>query len=154
MIPKKDIHRTIEKVITYNASQENRLKAEITEYVVTESIEEQFEKLLSRMQTAMEAGGENEVGVWVFRFFMDPGKALSQNTSALRLTIEFRSMETPFIKHLQDRLHKAQTKALLSTVSKRFPAAVVLLDLASEMLCRCHHGKMSPLFFFIKYCSL
>ena len=45
--PSKDIYRTIEKVITYSASQEERLKAEITEYIVTESIEEQFERLLS-----------------------------------------------------------------------------------------------------------
>ena len=36
--PAKDIYRTIEKVITYSASQEARLKAEITEYIVTDSI--------------------------------------------------------------------------------------------------------------------
>ena len=40
--PSKDIYRTIEKVITYGTTQENRLKAEISEYVVTDSIEEQF----------------------------------------------------------------------------------------------------------------
>lgn len=39
-----------------------------------------------------------------------------------------------FLKHLQDRMQKAQTKALLSTVATRFPMAVVMLDLASEML--------------------
>ncbi|GAA4650342.1 hypothetical protein GCM10023116_26250 [Kistimonas scapharcae] len=38
----KDIYRAIEKVITYGVSQEERLKAEISEYVVTENIEEQF----------------------------------------------------------------------------------------------------------------
>ncbi|MCA1795778.1 MAG: hypothetical protein LC660_18260 [Desulfobacteraceae bacterium] len=65
----KNIYRTIEKVITYGVSQENRLKSEISEYVVTESIEEQFEKLLRKMQAAMEAGGENEVGVWVSGFY-------------------------------------------------------------------------------------
>ena len=48
--PSKDIYRTIEKVITYNTAQEKRLKAEITEYIVTDSIEDQFEKLLSKMQ--------------------------------------------------------------------------------------------------------
>ena len=36
----RNIHRTIEKVITYDASQEHRLRAEISEYVVTDSIEE------------------------------------------------------------------------------------------------------------------
>jgi len=64
----KDIYRSIEKVITYGASQEARLKAEISEYVVTESIEDQFEKLLGKMQHAMDVGGENEVGVWVSGF--------------------------------------------------------------------------------------
>ncbi len=131
--PSKDIYRTIEKVITYNASQEARLKAEITEYVVTESIEEQFEKLLSKMQAAMELGGENEVGVWVSGFY---GSGKSSFTKYLGLALD-ESVYVDgvrFLKHLQDRLTKPQTKALVSTVASRYPAAVVLLDLASEML--------------------
>ncbi len=131
--PSKDIHRNIEKVITYGVSQESRLKAEISEYVVTESIEEQFRKLLDRMQLAMESGGENEVGVWVSGFY---GSGKSSFTKYFGLAFDDqRTIDgTPFIKHLQDRMHKPQTKALLSTVVQRFPAAVVMLDLASEML--------------------
>jgi hypothetical protein len=131
--PTKDIYRNIEKVITYGASQEGRLKAEISEYVVTESIEEQFRKLLDRMQQAMESGGENEIGVWVSGFY---GSGKSSFTKYLGLAFDDQcTIEgTPFIKYLQDRLQKPQTKALLSTVTQRFPAAVVMLDLASEML--------------------
>lgn len=129
----KDIYRTIEKVITYGASQESRLKAEISEYVVTESIEEQFRMLLDRMQLAMESGGENEIGVWVSGFY---GSGKSSFTKYLGLAFDDqRTIDgNPFIKYLQDRLHKPQTKALLNTVAQRFPAAVVMLDLASEML--------------------
>ncbi len=131
--PSKDIYRTIEKVITYGAAQEQRLKAEISEYVVTDSIEEQTEKLLGKMQAAMEAGGQNEVGVWVSGFY---GSGKSSFTKYLGLSFDDRVTidGQPFLKHLQDRLHKPQTKALLSTVSKRFPAAVLLLDLASEQV--------------------
>ncbi len=39
-----------------------------------------------------------------------------------------------FLRHLQDRLNTPQTRALLSTMAARYPAAVVFLDLASEML--------------------
>ena len=67
--PKKNIYRTIEKVIMYGAAQETRLRAEIGEYIVTENIEEQFEKLLDKMQLALEQGGQNEVGVWVSGFY-------------------------------------------------------------------------------------
>ncbi|WP_164085510.1 hypothetical protein, partial [Stenotrophomonas maltophilia] len=55
---------------------------------------------------------------------------------------------TPFIKYLQDRLHKPQTKALLSTVAQRFPAAVVMLDLASEMLAGATMEDVSTVLYF------
>lgn len=131
--PNKDIYRTIEKVITYGATQQERLKAEISEYVVTDGIEEQFLKLLDRMQLAMEMGGEHEIGVWASGFY---GSGKSSFTKYLGLAFDDQcALEgTPFLKHLQDRFHKPQTRALLGTVARRFPAAVVMLDLASEML--------------------
>ncbi len=83
--PSKDIYRTIEKVITYNASQEARLKAEISEYIVTDSIEAQFEELLTKMQHAMEVGGVIEVGVWVSGFY---GSGKSSFTKYLGLALD------------------------------------------------------------------
>jgi len=129
----RDIYRTIEKVITYGASQEARLRAEIGEYVVTKSIEDHMEQLLSKMQFAMEARGENEVGVWVSGFY-GSGKSSLTKYMGLALDDSVTIDGVPFLKHLQDRCHRPQTKALLATVATRFPATVVLLDLASEML--------------------
>jgi hypothetical protein len=131
--PDKGIHRSIEKVISYQASQEERLKAEIREYIVTESIEHQLERLLENIQAAMEAGGGHEVGVWVSGFY---GSGKSSFTKYLGLAFDQRVQVDghPFLRHLQDRLHKPTTKALLSTVAARFPASVVMLDLASEQI--------------------
>lgn len=129
----KDIYRTIEKVITYGASQESRLRAEITEYIVTGHIEEQLERLLSRMQLAMEQGGGNEVGVWVSGFY-GSGKSSFTKYLGLALDERVRVDGTRFLRLLQDRLNKPQTRALLNTIAGRYSAAVVLLDLASEML--------------------
>ena len=126
-----DIYRPIEKVITYGASQESRLKAEVSEYIVTDSIESQLESLLSKMQAAMESGGANEVGVWVSGFY---GSGKSSFTKYLGLAFDDQVTVDgqPFRKHLENRLHKAQTRALLQTVAQRYPGTVVLLDLASE----------------------
>jgi len=145
--PSKDIYRTIEKVITYDASQEARLKAEITEYIVTENIEEQFERLLSKMQLAMEIGGENEVGVWVSGFY---GSGKSSFTKYLGLALD-QSIQIEgihFLKYLQDRMNKPQTRALLATVASRFPPAVVLLDLASEMLAGATMEEVSTVLYY------
>ena len=93
--PSKDIYRTIEKVITYGADQKHRLKAEISEYVVTESIEDQLERLLSSMQAAMELGGENEVGVWVSGFY-GSGKSSFTKYLGWPWIATCRSMASPF----------------------------------------------------------
>lgn len=131
--PKKNIYRTIEKVITYGVSQEERLKAEISEYVVTESIEEQLEDLLSKMQAAMEHGGENEVGVWVSGFY-GSGKSSFTKYLGLAFDDDIQIDGVSFRQHFQDRLKKSTTKALLNKVAKQFPAAIVMLDLASEQV--------------------
>lgn len=147
--PLKDIHRTIEKVITYNASQEPRLKAEITEYIVTDNIEDQFERLISKMQLAMETGGQNEIGVWVSGFY---GSGKSSFTKYLGLALDDRSENRiegiPFLKYLQDRMQKKQTKALLGTLAEKYKAAVVMLDLASSMLAGATMEEVSSVLYY------
>ncbi|MBJ6127399.1 BREX system P-loop protein BrxC [Microvirga splendida] len=143
----KDIQRAIEKVITYQASHEQRLKAEISEYIVTESIEQQLEQLLEKMQAAMEAGSSHEIGVWVSGFY---GSGKSSFTKYLGLAFDERVTidGTPFLRHLQDRLHRPTTKALLSKLAARFPAAVVMLDLASEQIAGASLAEVSTVLYY------
>jgi hypothetical protein len=145
--PTKNITRSIEKVITYGVSQEARLKSEISEYVVTDSIDQQFENLLLKMEAAMDIGGENEVGVWVSGFY---GSGKSSFTKYLGLAFDDRVTidGVPFIQHLQDRLKRQQTKSLLSNVAKRFPAAVLMLDLASEQVAGATMEEVSTVLFY------
>ena len=129
--PNKGIERQIEKVISYGADAEIKLKNEISEYVSTDSVEEHFESLLSKMQLAMEHGGVNEIGVWVSGFY---GSGKSSFTKYLGLAFDDSVVidGRKFVDHLKDRFNKQQTKALLNTVTQRFPAAVVMLDLATD----------------------
>src|SRR5215213_6689631 len=130
--PSKDIHRRIEKVISYSASEEEKLKAEISEYVVTDSIETQLEKLLDKMDLAM-GGGENEIGVWVSGFY---GSGKSSFTKYLGFAFDenVKIDGVPFLQRLQDRLKSPQVKAQLAAVTRRYPASIVMIDLASNML--------------------
>src|SRR5262249_16118588 len=56
--------------------------------------------------------------------------------------------DIPFLKHLQDRLLTPQVKAQLATVVQRFPAAVVMLDLASEMLAGATMAEVSTVLYY------
>ena len=130
--PSKDIYRTIEKVITYSAAQETRLRAEIAEYIVTESIENSSRSSWARWNWRCQ-GGQNEIGVWVSGFY---GSGKSSFTKYLGLALDDRVHidGVRFLRHLQDRMTRPTTRGLLATVSSRYPVAVVMLDLASEML--------------------
>ena len=145
--PSRDINRTIEKVITYQASQEERLRLEISEYVVTDRIDEQLESLLKKMLAAMDAGGGHEVGVWVSGFY---GSGKSSLTKYLGFAFDghYTIDGQPFIKHLQARIRRAVTKALLATVAARFPAAVVMLDLASEQIAGATLAEVSTVLYY------
>jgi hypothetical protein len=65
----KNIDRRIEKVITYGAADDNSLRQEIIEYVATDSIEKNFEKLLDLLDSGMEGSWNKEIGVWVSGFY-------------------------------------------------------------------------------------
>lgn len=129
----KDIYRTIEKVITYNVAKESRLKSEITEYVVTDHIEEQIHKVLDKMNDGMESGGGYEVGIWVSGFY---GSGKSSFTKYLGLAFDNQAKidHTPFLTYFINQIKGPKPKALLSAIVRKYPAAVVMLDLASEML--------------------
>jgi len=127
------LNRPIEKVITYQNRTEAQVRAEVSEYVVTERIEENFADLLKKMQAAQQGGGGHEIGVWVSGFY---GSGKSSFTKYLGFALD-RSMkvgEDPFVQLLQNQLKTAATRALFNQVSATYDAAVVFLDLASEML--------------------
>src|SRR5580693_1980491 len=119
--PSRQIDRRIEKVIQFDNVDPELLKREIGEYVVTESMTRSFDKLLDEIDEGMKEGS-NEVGVWVSGFY---GSGKSSFTKYLGLAFDQHVQidGQPFLRHLQDRLHKSTTKALLATVSARFPAA-------------------------------
>lgn len=129
----RDLHRPIEKVITFGVDQEERLGNEIREYIVTPHMETEFEDLLAKMQRAMDEGGPNEIGVWVSGFY-GSGKSSFTKYLGLALDESITVDGQPFLKHLQDRFSKTPTKQLLSKIAKSYPAAVVFLDMASDML--------------------
>lgn len=143
----RDLHRAIEKVITFGVDQEERLKNEIREYIVTPHMEEEFADLLTKMQLAMDQGGANEVGVWVSGFY-GSGKSSFAKYLGLALDKSITVEGQPFIKHLQDRFKKQTTKQLLATTAKKFPAAVVFLDLASDMLAGSTMEEISTVLFY------
>ena len=131
--PRRPIDRTIEKVIDYYAQEEDRLAREISEYEVTDNIESCFRKFLDVFGEGVRGGQVTEVGIWVSGFY---GSGKSSFTKYLGASLDpTRTVDgKPFLDLLCDRFPRNEIPAVLRTVSKQYPTAVVLLDLGAEQL--------------------
>lgn len=130
---RRPIDRTIEKVIDYYAQEEDRLSSEVSEYEVTDNIEACFRRFLDVYSEGARGGDVTEIGVWVSGFY---GSGKSSFTKYLGAALDpDRLLEgRPFLDLLCDRFSRNEIPAALRTVSKKYPTAVVLLDLGSEQL--------------------
>lgn len=129
----KPIDRRIEKVITYDTTNEELLKHEVQEYVATESIETHFDRLLDQFEYGMSGGANAETGVWVSGFY---GSGKSSFTKYLGFALDpSKSIDDkPFLHYLQHQFKSKALRARLATMAQRFPSVVIMLDLASEQL--------------------
>ena len=67
--PKKGLDRPINTVISFQENEEKKIKSEVSEYIVTDSIHKQLEDLLMKMDAAIDSGGSHEIGVWISGFY-------------------------------------------------------------------------------------
>ncbi len=126
------LDRRIEKVISFDSTENDQLKREVTEYVVTDNIARNFDRLLTRFDEGM-AGGAHEIGVWVSGFY---GSGKSSFTKYLGFSLDpSRTIDgQPFLEWLQAQLKSAALKAQLGALAKRYPATVIMVDLASAQI--------------------
>ena len=129
----RPIDRAIEKVIDYYAQAEGRLAAEIEEYEVTDNVEASFRKFLETYDEGVRAGRVTEIGIWVSGFY-GSGKSSFTKYLGFALDSKRKVQGKPFLDLLCDRFRTNAIPALLRTVAKKHPTAIVLLDLGAEQL--------------------
>ena len=143
----KNINRRIEKVISYAAEDPERLKTEVSEYVVTDKIETNFERLLNHMQDAMDSGGVNEIGVWVSGFY-GSGKSSFTKYLAFALDEDKKIGDEAFLDYLSNQFTNIGTKQLLKKLAKNYSAAVIPIDLGADMIAGATMEEISTVLYY------
>ncbi len=125
----QQVDRVIQKVIAYEGQAEN-LENEIQEYVVTEHIEECFERTLEWIDQVTARPGA-ETGAWVSGFY---GSGKSSFTKYLGYAFDLNKTinGTPFVNYLADRIPSLPVRQRLKTLVNQLQPAVIMLDLASQ----------------------
>src|SRR5437667_3339843 len=125
----RDLSRKIEEIIQVDQADEQSVHAEITEYVATDSIRDQYYELLKAIADAPSDPHES-VGVWVSGFF---GSGKSSFAKNLGYALENRKvLGTKFGDLFKQQLGDTRSSDLLDLINTKTPTEVILFEVAKE----------------------
>lgn len=133
----RDLSRKIEEIIQVDQADEQSVYAEISEYVATDSIREQYHHLLKAVAEAP-ADPHESVGVWVSGFFGSGKSSFAKNLGyALQnrtvLGKKFADLFKEQIKRdAENNVVAQQISDLLDLINARTPTEVILFEVAKE----------------------
>lgn len=125
----RDLNRKIVEVIQVDQATEEDLHSEITEYVATDSIKDQYTMLLKAIAEAP-ADPHDSAGVWVSGFFGSGKSSFAKNLGyALQnLPVLGDDFATLFKQQIGDQ----RVSNFLDSITTRIPTEVILFEIAKE----------------------
>jgi len=125
----RDLSRKIEEIIQVDQADEQSVHAEITEYIGTDSIREQYHHLLKAIAEAP-ADPHESVGVWVSGFF---GSGKSSFAKNLGYALQNRTvLGSKFADLFKKQLDDERISNLLDLINAKTPTEVILFEVAKE----------------------
>lgn len=124
-----DIRRRIEEVIKVDQTDEQILREEIAEYVVTDAIRQHYTNVLERY--AETPGKPHDgIAVWVSGFF---GSGKSSFAKILGLAVADRPIAGGRGgEQFADRTSDTKLKVLLKTINEKIPTHTVIFDVSTD----------------------
>lgn len=125
----RDLSRKIEEIIQVDQDKEPSVYAEITEYVPTDSIRNQYHALLKAIAEAPSEPHES-VGVWVSGFF---GSGKSSFAKNLGYALQNRTiLGHKFADLFKQQMEDKRVSELLDLINLKTPTEVILFEVAKE----------------------
>jgi len=125
----RDLSRKIEEIIQVDQADEQSVHAEITEYIATDSIRDQYRQLLEAVAEAP-ADPNESVGVWVSGFF---GSGKSSFAKNLGFALQNRTVVgSKFADLFKIQLNDSRISDLLDLINARTPTEAILFEVAKE----------------------
>ena len=124
-----DIHRRIEEVIKVDQTDEEIIRDEINEYVVTDAIRSHFTQILEAYRETPNKPHEG-IAIWVSGFF---GSGKSSFAKMLGLSVANRTVGgESAAERFAHRAGDKKLQVLLKTINEQIPTHVVIFDVSTD----------------------
>lgn len=124
-----DIHRRIEEVIKVDQTDEEIIRDEINEYVVTDAIRSHFTQILEAYRETPNKPHEG-IAIWVSGFF---GSGKSSFAKMLGLSVANRTVAgESAAERFAHRAGDKKLQVLLKTINEQIPTHAVIFDVSTD----------------------
>ncbi|MBK1834746.1 hypothetical protein [Roseibacillus ishigakijimensis] len=145
--PNTPIDRPIEKVITFSNRRPEILFREAREYVVTDNLAKEYEKLLGHFERSQDGDDDfEECCVWLSGFY-GSGKSSFAKYFGMTFDPDASEKDKHFAEEFLKQFPNQPFRQRVAMTRKKFNVTVFLLDLASEARSGVTHEPISTLLF-------
>jgi pantothenate kinase-related protein Tda10 len=125
----RNLERKIEEIIQVDQADEQSVYDEITEYIATDSIRDQYAQLLEAIAEAPAEPHEG-IGVWISGFFGSGKSSFAKNLGyALKnKTLRGKRFTELFKRQIDDE----RVNNFVDSITARVPTKVMLFEVAKE----------------------
>src|SRR2546422_5829425 len=125
----RDLRRKIEEIIQVDQADEQSVHEEITEYIATDSIRDQYAEVLKAIADAP-ADPHEGVGVRISGFF---GSGKSSFAKNLGYALQHRTVVgSKFAELFKQQIGDSRISDLLDLINAKTPTEVILFEVAKE----------------------
>jgi len=126
---RRDLDRKIEEVIQLDQAEPHAVYDEITEYVATDRIKDQYRHLLQAINSARTEPTEG-IGVWISGFFGSGKSSFAKNLGYVLSNEEVLSQRASDLFKAQ--LNDPELSDLIDLVNQTIPTEVVMFDVQKD----------------------
>lgn len=140
----RDLRQRIEEIVKVDQTDEQSVYREITEYVVTDRLSEQYKTLLRAIRDA-QSGPHEGIGVWISGFFGSGKSFFAKNLGYVlgNPTVMGHPASSLFKAQIQDNT----AAGLIDSLNASIPTEVVMFDVSVEKSVKTGNEKMAEIMY-------
>lgn len=138
--------RRVEKVITFSNRREDILKNEARDYVLTDNLTSEYERLLNFFDDAQSGNGSPDCCTWLSGFY-GSGKSSFAKYFGLCFDPGSKVGGQPFHELFTARFESNTLRQRIKVLTQKYNTAVFLLDLAAQGVAGANNTPISTLLF-------
>src|SRR5256886_160923 len=140
----RDLRRKIEEIIQVDQADEQSVHEEITEYIATDSIRDQYAEVLTAIADAPSDPHEG-IGVWISGFFGSGKSSFAKNVGYILSNQQVLGQPASVL--FKEQIEDTHISQLVDFINVRIPIEVIMFDVSVDRAVRKSNERIAEIMY-------